>query len=162
MKIVIIGCGRVGSRLALRLERGGHEVTIIDSSREAFTRLGGDFSGTTIQGSGMELNVLKRAGCEGADIVFALASGDNRNLMIAQMAKHQLGVARAVARLHDPVRAAKFRELGVETLCTTTVLEGLLEIYAQSGDFPNLPGEMSVSGDDSALSSATDSKLKVL
>jgi hypothetical protein len=56
-----------------------------------------------------------------------------------------------VARLHDPIRAAKFRELGVETLCTTTVLEGLLEIYALRGEFPELPGEMSVSGDASAL-----------
>ncbi len=151
MKIVIIGCGRVGSRLALRLERGGHQVTVVDSTREAFARLGGAFSGVTIQGSGMDLEVLKRAGCQGADIVFALAAGDNRNLMIAQMARHQLGVERAVARLHDPVRAAKFREMGVQTLCTTTVLEGLLEIYAQSGSFPELPGEMSIGGDASAL-----------
>jgi Trk K+ transport system NAD-binding subunit len=71
--------------------------------------------------------------------------------MIAQLFKHQFGVARAVARLHDPVRAAKYRELGIETLCTTTVLEGLLELYVTDGRFPELPGEMSVYGDASAL-----------
>ena len=150
MKIVIVGCGRVGSRLAMRLERSGHEITVIDEVREAFNRLDPQFGGTTFQGSGLELEVLRRSHVPKADLVFALTGGDNRNLMIAQIVKHQLGVDRVLARLHDPVRAWKFRELGIETLCTTTVLEGLLEIYALQGEFPELPGEMSVSGDASA------------
>ena len=151
MKIVIVGCGRVGSRLAIRLERGGHQVIVIDEVREAFNRLDAQFGGTTVQGSALEIDVLRRSGIVGADIVFALTGGDNRNLMIAQIVKHQLGVERVLARLHDPVRAWKYRELGIETLCTTTVLEGLLEIYALQGEFPELPGEMSVSGDAGAL-----------
>ena len=151
MKVVIVGCGRVGSRLAMRLQRSGHEVIVVDDVRDAFNRLESDFTGATIQGSGLEIDVLKRCGAASADIVFALTGGDNRNLMIAQQVKHQLGVGRAVARLHDPVRAWKYRELGIETMCTTTVLEGLLEIYVQRGEFPELPGEMSVNGDASAL-----------
>ncbi len=151
MKVVIVGCGRTGARLARRLFAGGDEVAVIDESREAFEWLGTSFEGQTYQGSGLDLEVLRRAGVESADAVVAVAGGDNRNLMIAQMVKHQLGIERVVARLHDPVRAFHYRELGVETLCTTTVVEGLLELWVRDAQFPELPGEMSVGGDRSVL-----------
>ena len=151
MKVLIVGCGRTGSRLAARLALSGQDVTIIDEKREAFARLTPDFPGTTLQGSGLDIEVLKRAKTETFDIVMALTGGDNRNLMLAQMVKIQFKVPRAVARLHDPVRAAKYRELGVETICTTTVIEGLLELYVRNGDFPELPGEMSTAGDATCL-----------
>jgi trk system potassium uptake protein TrkA len=95
----------------------------------------------------MDMHVLDRAGARGSDVVIALTGGDNRNLMIAQLAQKSFGVERVVARLHDPVRAAKFRELGIEVLCTTTVIEGLIELYVRNGAFPDLPGEMSPHGD---------------
>jgi len=151
MQILIIGCGRTGSRLARRLTNSNHTVSVIDVAREAFLRLGPNFPGLTFQGSGLDMETLRHAGAEKTDVVIAVTGGDNRNLMVVQMVKHQFGVPRAVARLHDPVRAYKFRELGVETLCTTTVMEGLLEMYVLNGGFPDLPGEMSVYGDDSAL-----------
>ncbi len=151
MNIVIVGCGRVGSRLAMRLAIQGHSITILDENREAFLRLGTSFPGLTIQGSGLEVAVLERSHTDQAEIVLALTGGDNRNLMVAQLARHKFGVQRVVARLHDPIRAAKFHEMGVETLCTTTVLEGLLEVYVKDGAFPTLPGEMPVFGDASAL-----------
>jgi trk system potassium uptake protein TrkA len=151
MNVLIVGCGRTGSRLARRLAAQGHQVSVIDEVRETVIRLGTDFNGATVQGSGLDMDVLKLAGVEQAEIVLALTGGDNRNLMIVQKVKHQCEVKRAVARLHDPVRASKFRELGIETLCTTTVIEGLLELYVTRGEFPSLPGEMSVSGDASAL-----------
>lgn len=151
MNILIVGCGRVGSRLAIRLSNSGHQVEVVDEAREAFARLGANFPGLTYQGSGLDPEVLRRAGAEKADVVVVLTGGDNRNLMIAQLVKHLFNVSRAVARLHDPVRAAKYRELGVETMCTTTILEGLIEIYVQTGEFPELPGEMSVYGDGGAL-----------
>jgi trk system potassium uptake protein TrkA len=151
MNVIVVGCGRVGARLAVRLSNQGHRVTVLDEAREAFMRLGTEFSGATLQGSGLDNDVLRRAGAKEADIVIALTGGDNRNLMVAQIAKHTFGVARTVARLHDPVRAAKFRELGIETLCTTTVLEGMLELYVSKGEFPELPGEMSPAGDAGVL-----------
>lgn len=151
MKVMIVGCGRVGSRLALRLERGGHEVIVVDENREALAGLGGDFRGATFQGNGLDSPILRRAGIESCDVVVAVTGGDNRNLMIVQLAKASFERERVVARLKDPVRAAKYREMGIETLCVTTVIEGLLELWTQNGAFPELPGEASVSGDASDL-----------
>ena len=152
MNVLIVGCGRVGSRLAERLARGGHEVSVLDESRDAFARLNANFPGTTLQGSGTDPELLGQINASRFDIVVALTGGDNRNLMIAQMAKHQFGVQKVVARLHDPIRAARYRNFfNIETFCTTTVIEGLVEIYVNNGAFPELPGEMSVAGDDSPL-----------
>lgn len=151
MKIVIVGCGRTGARLARRLSAAGDEVAVVDEKREAFIGLGPNFAGRTYQGSGLDAEVLRQAGVESADAVLAVAGGDNRNLMIAQMVKHQFGIARVVARLRDPVRAYHYRELGIETLCTTTVIEGLLELWVKDGVFPELPGTVSVGGDRSVL-----------
>ena len=155
MKVLIIGSGRTGARLGGRLAAGGHDITVIDEKREAFERLGADFPGVTLQGSGLDLDMLRRAKAETFDIVMALTGGDNRNLMMAQMMKQQFHVPRVVARLHDPVRSAMYRELGVETLCTTTVIEGLLELYVRNGAFPDLPGEMSPTGDACGLNHET-------
>ena len=151
MKIMIVGCGRVGWRLAQRLERVGHEIIVVDEDRETFSRLGGDFRGATFHGSGLDSFTLKRAGASGIDIVVAVTGGDNRNLMIAQLAKHLFGVQRVIARIKDPIRAAKYRDLGIETLCVTTVVEGLFELWVQNGTYPELPGEMSACGDASEL-----------
>jgi trk system potassium uptake protein TrkA len=151
MKIIIIGCGRTGARLGANLAKQQHEVVVIDEKREAFERLGADFPGVTLQGSGLDLEVLRRARIDSADLVFALTGGDNRNLMAAQMVKHQFKVPRAVARLHDPVRAAKYRTMGVETLCTTTVIEGLFKLYVRDGNFPELPPEIAIGGDDTCI-----------
>lgn len=151
MKILIVGSGRTGARLGARLAQSGNDVTVIDERRETFERLGADFPGVTLQGSGLDLEMLRRAKAETFDVVVAVTGGDNRNLMVAQLIKEQFGVKRAVARLHDPVRAAMYRELGIETLCTTTVIEGLLELYVRNGEFPELPGEMSPAGDAACL-----------
>ena len=151
MRIIIVGCGRTGARLGAQLAKQQHEVAVIDEKREAFDRLGTDFSGATFQGSGLDLEVLRRAQVEAADIVFALTGGDNRNLMVVQMVKYQFNVKRAVARLHDPVRSAKYRPMGIETLCTTTVIEGIFELYVRDGNFPELPAEIAIGGDDSCI-----------
>jgi trk system potassium uptake protein TrkA len=151
MNILIVGCGRVGSRLATRLAGQGHNVAIVDEAREAFVRLGGNFTGRTFQGSGLDHDVLRRAGADETEIAVTTTGGDNRNLMIAQLLKHKFGVKRSMARLHDPVRAKIFHDFGVETICTTTVMEGLMEININEGCFPELPNEIAVSGDDSVL-----------
>lgn len=147
MKVLIVGCGRTGSRLARNLVAQDHEVTVIDDKREAFANLGAEFTGATLQGSGLDREVLKRASAGTFEVAFALTGGDNRNLMLAQMFEHQFNIKRAIARLHDPVRAAKYRELGVHTLCTTTVIEGLMNHYVNNGQFPELPDGISITGD---------------
>ncbi len=151
MKVLIIGCGRTGARLARRLAAQAHEVSIVDNAREAFLRLGPNFAGKTYQGSGLDHDVLESAGSATADIGVTVTSGDNRNLMIAQLLQHKYGVKRTVARLHDPVRAEIFHDMGIETICTTTIVEGLLENFINQGHFPSLPNEISINGDASSL-----------
>jgi trk system potassium uptake protein TrkA len=80
-----------------------------------------------------------------------MTGGDNRNLMVAQLVKIQFAVQRAVARLHDPVRAEKYHEMGLETICTTTIISGLLEYHAANGKFPDLPLDLAIHGDHSLL-----------
>jgi trk system potassium uptake protein TrkA len=151
MKIMIVGCGRVGSRLAQKLEKDGNEVIVVDSDRETFARLGGDFRGATFHGSGLDSPMLKRAGAGSVDALIAVTGGDNRNLMIVQIAREDMGTKRVIARLKDPIRAAKYREMGVETICVTTVVEGLLDSWTKNGDLPALPGNITAAGDASAL-----------
>ena len=122
MKLVIVGCGRVGAALAEAFDNGGHEVVIVDTSTRAFDRLSGEFKGQAIRGDGADEDVLRKAGAEGADVLLALTEGDNRNVMAAQLAMENLSVGKVVAKINDPVRAAAYAELGVATICRTTML----------------------------------------
>lgn len=127
MKVVIVGCGRVGAGLAEAFDNGGHEVVIIDLSTRAFDRLSEEFKGEALRGDGTDEDVLRKAGAEGADVFLALTEGDNRNVMAAQVAMEKLAVGRAVAKINDPVRAAAYAELGIATVCRTTMLtDGIL------------------------------------
>jgi len=121
MKIVILGCGRVGSTLATMLDQSGHEVSIIDYSSEAFQRLSPDFRGETIPGNGVDEEVLIRAGIKEADAFAAVTNGDNRNIMASQIAKEIFKVKKVMCRIYDPIREETFRELGMETICPTKV-----------------------------------------
>jgi trk system potassium uptake protein len=122
VKFVIVGCGRVGAALAEAFDNTGHEVVIIDLSTRAFDRLSGEFKGQAIRGDGTDEDVLRRAGADGADVLLALTEGDNRNVMAAQVAAERLNVAKTVAKINDPVRAAAYAELGIATVCRTTML----------------------------------------
>ncbi|MEE9277706.1 MAG: TrkA family potassium uptake protein [Dehalococcoidia bacterium] len=126
MKIVIMGCGRVGARIAGELENEGHEVSVIDYDDEAFLNLLPGFSGRTVVGNGVDKDVQREAGAVGADIFMALANGDNRNAAAAQVAKHINGVPRVVARIFDPERAEVYRELGVHAVNPTVVVTNLV------------------------------------
>src|SRR5262245_17069527 len=94
MKIVIMGCGRVGARLALLFEREGHDVSVIDLYADSFARLGANFRGTTVAGTGIDEDVLKAAGIQQADIFLAVTQQDNANIMAAQIAKLMFQVPR--------------------------------------------------------------------
>jgi trk system potassium uptake protein len=121
VKIVILGCGRVGSTLATMLDRAGHTVSVIDYSSDSFQRLSPDFGGTTIVGNGVDEEVLVRAGIKEADAFAAVTNGDNRNIMASQIAKEIFRVNKVMCRIYDPIREETYRELGLETICPTKV-----------------------------------------
>jgi trk system potassium uptake protein TrkA len=126
MKAIIVGCGRVGATMARTLDAAGHDVTIIDLVTRAFDRLPASFGGSAVRGDGTDEDTLRRAGTEGADIFLALTEGDNRNTMAAQLAVEALGVPRVYAKINDPVRADAYAELGIGTICRTTMMSDAL------------------------------------
>jgi trk system potassium uptake protein TrkA len=121
MKVIIMGAGRVGSGLALRMESEGHNVTVIDISTRNILRFLPEFKGTTLVGDGLDEDVLRKAGIETADAFCALTQGDNRNIMAGQIAKTIFNVKKVIARMYDPSREEVFRELGLETFCPTPI-----------------------------------------
>lgn len=121
MKIIILGCGRVGAALAQQLDVAGHEVIIIDRNQDAFARLGPDYSGEMVMGTGIDEDVLRKAGIEGADAFVAVTNGDNTNAMSAQIAKLIFHVPHVVARLYDPVREETYKTLGLDTVSPTII-----------------------------------------
>ncbi|MEO6955900.1 MAG: TrkA family potassium uptake protein [Antricoccus sp.] len=118
MNIVIMGCGRVGSTLAHRLDRLGHEVAIIDQNAESFRRLGPNFRGNTVRGVGFDQDTLLTAGIEKANAFAAVSSGDNSNIIAARVARETFGVSQVVARIYDHKRAEVYERLGIPTVAT--------------------------------------------
>ena len=145
MKIVIVGCGRVGASAADHFDRAGHEVIILDSSTAAFDRLPSSFGGRAIRGDGTDEDVLRRAGAVGADVFLALTEGDNRNVMAAQLASEALGTARVIAKINDPLRATAYAELGIATLCRTGLMLDAVDAYLEL-PASGLPGMLAASG----------------
>ncbi len=113
-----MGCGRVGSGLALALERLDHDVAVIDQNLQAFRRLGAGFHGQQVRGIGFDRQVLIEAGIERAGAFAAVSSGDNSNIISARVARETFGVAHVVARIYDPKRAAVYERLGIHTVAT--------------------------------------------
>jgi trk system potassium uptake protein TrkA len=128
MKIVIMGCGRVGSKLAQLLDADGHQVTILDINDYSFRRLlPPEFKGTALLGDGTDEEVLTQAGIEDADAFVALTQGDNRNIMASQIAKHIFSVPKVVCRIYDPVRQELYSKLGIQAFSPTKILADLLK-----------------------------------
>jgi trk system potassium uptake protein TrkA len=122
MKVIIMGCGRVGSDLAGSLDAEGHDVTVLDINAFQMTRfLPESFRGRKIVGNGIDQEVLRRAGIEQADAFIAVTAGDNRNVMASQIAKHIFGVPRVVCRIYDPIREQMYHGLGLRTISPTKV-----------------------------------------
>ena len=134
-----MGCGRVGSRLAGELDADGHEVTIVDEKVSAFNRLGDGYKGNMVVGTGIDESVLRRAGIEGADCSCAVTNGDNRNIMAAQIAKVVFNVPRVITRIYDPIREQTYREFGLETICSTTIVWAMISTYFTTGANPAHP-----------------------
>ena len=118
MHVVVMGCGRVGTLIAQRLEAAGHSVAIIDQNRESFRRLGANFDGTTVTGVGFDRDTLLEAGIDRADAFAAVSNGDNSNILAARVARETFGVKNVVARIYDPGRAEIYQRLGIPTVAT--------------------------------------------
>jgi len=128
MKVLIIGCGRVGSSVALVLQREGWDVTVVDENEDALSRLGDHWPGTFIVGHGMDTAVLREAGIEDADAAVVATDGDNTNIVIGQVAQKRFGIDCVVVRMLDPARADFYAERGVRTFCPTKLaIDGLTE-----------------------------------
>ena len=125
MKVIIMGCGRVGARLASLLDEDGHDVTVLDNDTYSFRRLPASFGGTALFGNGTDEEALKKAGIEDVDIFVAMTQGDNRNVMSCQIAKHVFNVPRVMCRIYDPLREEMYAALGLETLSPTKIFAQL-------------------------------------
>ena len=128
MKVVILGCGRAGSILAQLLARDSHDVTIIDYNADAFRRIA-DSKVHQVVGTGIDVAVLRRAGIEQADVFIAVTNGDNTNIMSTQIATREFNVPKSLARIYDPSRAQAYREIVVNTICTSMLAAGLLRDF---------------------------------
>jgi trk system potassium uptake protein TrkA len=120
MRFVVVGCGRVGSELAMLLSREGHEVSVIDKNPRALQRLAMDWGGKGIVGYGFDRDALEEAGIAGADALAAVTNGDNSNILTARIARETYQVPNVVARIYDPRRAVIYRRLGIPTVATVT------------------------------------------
>ncbi|WP_336924102.1 potassium channel family protein [Aquipuribacter sp. SD81] len=118
MHFVVMGCGRVGARLAHDVEEQGHSVAVIDQNADSFRRLGPSFSGRTVAGIGFDRDTMLRAGVEEAYAFAAVSSGDNSNIIAARVARETYAVQKVVARIYDPGRAEVYRRLGIATVAT--------------------------------------------
>lgn len=127
MRVIIMGCGRVGAELAQQLDRDGNDVTVLDVNAYQFTRfLPETFRGRKIVGNAIDQDVLRKAGIDHADAFVAATAGDNRNAMASQIAKHIFGVPRVVCRIYDPIREEMYRTLGLRTTSPTRIGARLL------------------------------------
>ncbi len=138
--VVILGCGRVGSRLATMMDGDGFNVTVIDTDGYAFRRLPESFRGRTILGTGIDEDVLRRAGIEGARTFIAVTNNDNPNIMAAQIAQEVFRVPEVLARVYDVERASMYTQLGLKTICpTATIAQMFREQVTQRPNASGVP-----------------------
>jgi trk system potassium uptake protein TrkA len=137
VKALVIGCGRVGSAVAKGLAAEDWEVTVVDESEDALTRLGASWGGGFVLGHGMDTSVLERAGVEDADAAVVSTDGDNTNLVIGQVLQKRYGIPTVVVRVLDPARAEFYAQRGLNTVCPTqTAISTLLDTIRASAPAP--------------------------
>jgi trk system potassium uptake protein TrkA len=138
MNALVIGCGRVGSTIALNLHAEGWDVTVVDEKEDALSRLGQNWPGAFVVGHGMDTDLLREAGIEEADAVVVCTDGDNTNIVIGQVAQKRFDIQCVVVRLLDPARAAFYSSRGMRIVCpTSTAIDELMQTV-RSCDVPRL------------------------
>jgi trk system potassium uptake protein TrkA len=118
--VIVVGCGRVGSELAITLDQGGHSVAIMDKNQAAFRKLPDGWGGRVVHGFGFDRDHLELAGVREAGALAAVTSGDNSNILAARIARETYEIPRVVARIYDPRRALIYQRLGIATVATVT------------------------------------------
>ena len=132
MRMVVIGCGRIGSVLANHFSEAGHDVVVLDRSQDAFRRLSENFSGERRVGNGLVEEYVHPILEKETDVLFVMTEKDNVNLMIGQWAKQKFGIKRVIAEVHDAILAGLYKEMGLETVCPAElVLRNLLEVFQE-------------------------------
>ena len=144
MKVIVIGCGRVGSNVAKRLAHEGWDVSVVDEKEEALGRLGEDWRGGFVTGHGMDVDVLREAGIEDVDAVVVATDGDNTNIVIGQVAQKRFGIDCTVVRILDPARAEFYRQRGMRTVCPTSTAIDVLTESVRSCEIRRDPEEVRV------------------
>jgi trk system potassium uptake protein TrkA len=138
MNALVIGCGRVGSTIALNLHAEGWDVTVVDEKEDALSRLGQNWPGAFVVGHGMDTDLLREAGIEDADAVVVCTDGDNTNIVIGQVAQKRFDIGCVVVRLLDPARAAFYSSRGMRIVCpTSTAIDDLMQTV-RSCDVPRV------------------------
>ena len=135
MKAIVIGCGRVGSAVAVQLAAEGWDVTCLDEKEEALNRLGA-WRGGFVVGHGMDIEVLHEAGIEDAEAVVVATSGDNTNIVIGQVVQKKYGIGCVVVRVLDPRRADFYAKRGMRTVCPTQTAVSVMTDAVRSCDIP--------------------------
>jgi trk system potassium uptake protein len=144
VKAIVIGSGRVGSSVALELQREGWDVVVIDENEDALGRLGEHWPGAFLVGHGMDADLLREAGIEDADAVVVSTDGDNTNIVIGQVAQKRFGVGCVVVRLLDPARAKFYNERGLRTVCPTSVAIDTLMEAVRACEVPAIQAEVKI------------------
>jgi trk system potassium uptake protein TrkA len=134
MYVIIMGCGRLGAELAVKLEEDGHEVTILDIDKYAFDHLPAGFKGKRILGDGTDQSTLRRAGADRADAFVAATRGDNRNALASQVAKHVFQIRRVGSVIFDPIREEVYHGFGLRTINPTKLEAQLLRELIEKED----------------------------
>jgi trk system potassium uptake protein len=132
--VIILGCGRTGSTLALLLKAEGHDVAVIDRSRDSFQRLGREPSIRMLVGHGLDEDLLNKANIRQADAFVSCTSGDNTNIMAAQVARETFRVERVAAKINDPIRADEYRKMGYFTITESAIVAGAMKDWILERD----------------------------
>ena len=139
MKIVIMGCGRVGARLARLFDREGHDVSVVDLNASSLRAWGRTSGARRSRARGSTKMCSKSLGIEHADIFLAVTNRDNSNIMAAQIARISFRVPRVIARIYEPDREETFHQLGLDTICPTTLISNRIYEAVSSNAEAHIP-----------------------
>ena len=130
---VVVGCGRLGAGIADTLYDEGEDVVVVDKDKDSFRKLSSSFGGLSVEGNGMDLDILDSVELKRADTLIAVTDNDNVNIMISQLAKEVFNVRKVIARLSDPQRSCVSQDFGIETICPSVLSERQVDLILNRG-----------------------------